>query len=221
MRTAASMPKSVCHTAPAVRSPFKRSSKPKKPKRAPAPFIVGVARSGTTLLRLMLDAHPELTIPPETQFFSEVAQACRADATPEQLIELLTSQRRWGDFGFDSDELLKRLRQKDDPGPRFVMRHFYELYAEKQGKPRWGDKTPGYAERIKRINQVLPESRFIHLIRDGRDAALSRAHRAGKDDPFDVMARRWVRRITTAREQGAEIDHYMEMRYEDLVADPE
>ena len=215
------MPKTVCHTAPAVRNPFKSSPKEKKPKRAPAPFIVGVSRSGTTLLRLMLDAHPELTIPPETQFFSEVAQACRAGASPEELIDLLTSQRRWGDFGLDSNELLERLRQKEDPGPRFVMRNFYGLYAEKQGKPRWGDKTPGYAERIKRINQVLPESRFIHLIRDGRDAALSRAHRAGKDDPFDLMARRWVRRITIAREQGAEIDHYMEMRYEDLVSDPE
>jgi hypothetical protein len=204
-----------------MRSPFKSSPKKKKPKRAPAPFIVGVSRSGTTLLRLMLDAHPQLTIPPETQFFSDVAQACRAGATPEQLIELLTAQRRWGDFRLDSGELLQRLRGKEEPGPRFVMRNFYELYAEKQGKPRWGDKTPGYAERIKRINQVLPESRFVHLIRDGRDAALSRSNRAGKDDPIEVTARRWKKRITIAREQGAEVDHYMEMRYEDLVSDPE
>jgi hypothetical protein len=205
-----------------VRVPFRKPAQPEsKPKRPPAPFIVGVSRSGTTLLRLMLDAHPELTIPPETHFFSDVARACRSGATPEELIGVFTGQRRWGDFQLDADELLQRLRGKDEPGPRFVMRAFYELYAEKQGKPRWGDKTPGYAERIKRIKQVLPESRFIHLIRDGRDAALSRARRAGKAEPVEVAASRWRRRIAIAREQGAEVDHYLELRYEDLVADPE
>jgi Sulfotransferase family len=204
-----------------VRAPFRRQQPEQKPKRFPAPFIVGVSRSGTTLLRLMLDAHPELTIPPETHFFSDVARACRAGATAEELIALLTSQRRWGDFQLDADELLGRLRAKEEPGPRFVLRSFYELYAERQGKPRWGDKTPGYAERIKRINQVLPESRFVHLIRDGRDAALSRARRAHKAEPIEVAASRWKRRILKAREQGAQVEHYLELRYEDLVAEPE
>ncbi len=56
-----------------------------------------------------------------------------------------------------------------------AVRAFFEAYAGEQGKPRWGDKTPAYMLAIQRIGRTLPESRFIHLIRDGRDVALSQA----------------------------------------------
>ena len=52
----------------------------RKADRAPVPFVVGMNRSGTTLLRMMLDAHPELTIPPETHFVPDLIRACRKTA---------------------------------------------------------------------------------------------------------------------------------------------
>ena len=59
-------------------------------RRAPAPFIVGVSRSGTTSLRLALEAHPELAIPPETHFVPELIEACQTSAaTAEQVVRLL------------------------------------------------------------------------------------------------------------------------------------
>ena len=131
----------------------------------------------------MLDSHPELTIPPETHFFPVVVKACRKGCTPQELVDLLVAQRRWGDFKIEPEWLLERLQGEEQVGARRAMRTFYEVYADRQGKPRWGDKTPGYAKHIKRIDRVLPESRFIHMIRDGRDAALSRGKRAAKPSP--------------------------------------
>ena len=191
--------------------------------RPPVPFVVGVGRSGTTLLRLMLDAHPDLTVPPETSFVPKLIEAAREDgATPERLAEVLVNHRRWGDFSLEIDELEERWHALPQLKPGPVVRAFFELYAEKQDKPRWGDKTPGYTQHIKQISKVLPEARFIHLIRDGRDVVLSRVNTlALKPVPISKAAKRWKRRLKGARRQGAKVEHYLELRYEQLVTEPE
>ncbi len=74
--------------------------------RPPVPFIVGVGRSGTTMLRLMLDAHPELTIPPETHFVPDLIDAIEGGATPEQAVEVMTAVRQWGDLHTEPEEVL-------------------------------------------------------------------------------------------------------------------
>ena len=83
---------------------------------------------------------------------------------------MLTTHRRWGDFGLDIEDLKKRwARVAAGSSLAESSARSIELYAEQQGKPRWGDKTPGYTQHIRKISKVLPEARFIHLIRDGRD----------------------------------------------------
>ena len=190
----------------------------------PAPFVVGAAGSGTTMLRLMLDAHPELAIPPETHFLPRLFAAARADgATPESVAGALAAERRWGDFGVDAGELTERLAQLPVLTPSGAARCFYRAYAAKHEKPRWGDKTPRYVLNMARIARVLPEARFVHLIRDGRDVRLSRLNRTDSPPPPEVSARRWRRRIERGRRQAARLDDgaYLEVRFEDLVADPE
>jgi hypothetical protein len=189
----------------------------------PAPFVVGVTRSGTTLLRMMLDAHPQLTIPPETHFIPDLIEASREEqASPESLHEVVVGNRRWGDFHLDSDALLERFEAIQPLNAGDAIRAFFDLYAEGQGKPRWGDKTPIYINRMMLIERALPEARFIHLIRDGRDAALSRAKRVLKEPtPMFKVAERWRNRILRAREQGPRLNHYLELRYEDVVLDTE
>jgi hypothetical protein len=188
--------------------------------------VVGATRSGTTLLRLRLDAHPEIAIPSETHFIPELIRAReKHGATPDRMIELLTSHRRWGDFHIEASELQARWEQLGDglTGPEAV-RTFFRIYGEKQGgPPRWGDKTPGYVKQMREIQEYLPEARFIHLIRDGRDVALSQAERSLDEEAPSIaeVAERWQRRIRSAREQAVELNHYLEVRYEDLVADPE
>ena len=188
----------------------------------PVPFVVGMNRSGTTLLRMMLDAHPQLTIPPETHFVPDLIKAVREDdATPESALAAMKSAREWGDFGFSDEEMLGRLRAlpKLKPGP--AVRTFYEAYMEQQGKSRWGEKTPTYVQKMKLIQRALPEARFIHVIRDGRDVALSVLDRTVRELTAADVARRWQKKITKAREDSPQLRHYTEIRYEDLILDTE
>jgi hypothetical protein len=189
----------------------------------PAPFIVGVGRSGTTLLRLMLDAHPELTIPPETHFVPELIETCRKRrVSADRLLEIVVSQRQWADFGLEAEELRRRFAAVEPLEAGEALRAFYRLYAERAGKSRWGDKTPIYVERMREIEAALPEARFVHLIRDGRDVALSRIRRAlGEPPPARRVAKAWRQRIAGARRQARRLRHYMEVRYEDLVLEAE
>jgi hypothetical protein len=200
-----------------------------EPDQPPAPFVVGVARSGTTLLRLMLDAHPQLAIPPETHFIPKLAKAL--GELPKSVGEgemrrrafaLITEHRRWPDYGLSERELEHRFDHVEPFTATTALRAFYGLYAEKQGKPRWGDKSPSYVRRMRRVHAVLPESHFVHLIRDGRDVALSQLEVHHGNDEVSEAAAEWVERIEKARGVGGRFgDAYMEVRYEDLVTDPQ
>jgi hypothetical protein len=187
-------------------------------RREPAVFVVGMNRSGTTLLRMMLDAHPQLTIPPETHFVPDLIKAVREPgATPEDALEAMKSAREWGDFGFSDEEMLARLRALPKLKPGAAVRTFYEAYMQQQGKPRWGEKTPTYVQKMKLIQRALPEARFVHVIRDGRDVALSVLDRTVRDLTAADIARRWQKKITKAREDAPALEHYTEIRYEDLI----
>lgn len=188
----------------------------------PAPFVVGVTRSGTTLLRLMLDAHPQLAVPPETHFALDVIAAFKlGPVSPEGFVEIVTTHRRWPDFGLDAEVLLARVMEVEPLAAGPALRAFYRYYADEAGKPRWGDKTPGYLRKMAKIEKALPEARFVHLIRDGRDVAVSITGLHFGPRSVPEAAHRWAKRIRVAREQGARVGHYIELRYEDLISDPE
>ena len=125
-----------------------KKRKTDEPERAPVPFIVGVGRSGTTMLRLMLDAHPDLTIPPETHFVPDLIDAIQTGASREKAVATMTAVRQWGDLGIEPEEVLERWRELDEFAPGPALRSFYAIYTERQGKPRWGDKTPIYVKNM-------------------------------------------------------------------------
>jgi hypothetical protein len=188
----------------------------------PAPFVIGAARSGTTLLRMMLDAHGELAVPFETQLLPELLDAREDGAEPAQLAEMLVTHRRWPDFGLDADEIRTEFTALEPFDLAEAMRRFYRAYARSQGKPRWGDKSPGYALHVERIGALLPEAHFVHLIRDGRDVRLSQLRRGSDHPNAKKHARRWRKRVRTAQKEGATLPgRYMELRYEDLITEPE
>jgi len=200
----------------------RRRTKERHLPKPPAPFVIGMTRSGTTLMRLMLDSHPELAIPPETHFIPEVIKAFRdGNNSPDEVVALMVEGRRWSDFGIAERTLRRELnRLRPLVRPEVPIRTFYRLYAKQQNKPRWGDKTPGYATKMRRINRTLPEARFVHMIRDGRDVALSLRDRdAGLTT--EQVARRWRHRIRNTRRAAEHLSNYLEIGYEELVADPE
>lgn len=202
---------------------------PADPCHAPMPMIVGVPRSGTTLLRFMLDSHPLVAIPPETGFLAFASKfwtlrCMKGFAAREALFRIVTrlplKSGPWQDFGIDADEFREELRQIEpfDVGEGF--RAFYRLYARKQKKPRYGDKTPLYCLHLRDIEKILPEAHFIHVIRDGRDVALSlRPMWFAPAQDMRTLAQYWSKLVRNTRETGRQSHAYLEVHYEELIKD--
>jgi len=194
-------------------------------RMVPAPFIVGTRSAGTTMLRLMLDAHPDLAIPFQTHFIPTVAHNCgRASDPRKAFVETLTSLWRWPNFHVDDHVLEERVAVIDPFDVGEGLRAFYRIYAENHGKPRWGDKTPGYGAQMHLIQKLLPEAHFIHIIRDGRAVAVSLNdawRSSGRMKSVPEAAAWWVRKIEKARRQADGLSFYLEVRYEDLVLETE
>jgi hypothetical protein len=188
----------------------------------PAPIIVGVGRSGTTLLRLMLDAHPDVAIPTETHFLADLQLDKLSRLSHDEFLRIVTEGMTWPNLVLDKTEFSAAVRAIQPFSAGAALRCFFRSYAALFGKSRWGDKTPRYRSCMSTIQSVLPEAHFIHIVRDGRDTALSyRGLWFGPGDDIATQARFWVAEIEAARRQAPELLHYREVRYEDLVAQPE
>jgi hypothetical protein len=189
----------------------------------PAPFIVGVPRSGTTLLRLQLDAHPQLAIPPETGFGQLAARFESSGATRDELLDALTALPTWQELGVERERLVGVFEDVPRWSVGAGLRAYYRTYAAAQGKSRYGDETPEHAGCMGVLERALPEARFIHVIRDGRDVAASLRGLpfAPGDGGIAAIAAFWRDTIWRARLDGTRLRHYIEVRYEHLVAEPE
>jgi hypothetical protein len=171
----------------------------------------------------MLDAHPDLAIPPETGFLT-LAPRLRGhgDRLRKRFYRSVTSYPKtgpaWPDFGITEGAFLSALCDISSFTPAEGFRAFYRLYASRFGKTRWGDKTPLYCKEIDLIRKVLPETRFIHIIRDGRDVALSlRQQWFSPGWDIRTQAAFWQEAVIAGRRAGVGRPDYLEVRYEDLV----
>ena len=192
-------------------------------------FIVGFQRSGTTLLRLMLDNHPDVAIPLDTtglwnQFEGRLPEYgdLTAASNRRHLIEDLVREERirlW-EIPLDPDKIEQKWNGAGYSG---LIDAFYRIYAEARGKARWGDKDPGNMVRISQLDRWFPESQFIHIIRDGRDACLSQLQQSFGFDDLLPCAAAWKEQVWWVREMGKLLgeQRYFELRYEDLVAQPQ
>jgi hypothetical protein len=183
----------------------------------PAPFIVGCGRSGTTLLRMMLDSHPLVAIPPETDFLPELFGADLR--TPAAFMDRLRAHWRLADLHIETAVLAERVARLQPFDVADAVRALYALYAEKFGKPRFGDKTPFYSGHLETIAGNLPEARFLHMIRDGRDVAASMIPLWFGPDNGAEMGHHWRSTIEEIRSHPDL--PVLEVRYEALVTDTE
>jgi Sulfotransferase family len=185
-------------------------------------FIVGSARSGTTLLRLILNAHPDIAVPPESRFITELWTG-QDEVGVDAFLQRLDAHRLFRVWDLPVEGVRAELGDKEQVPYRDAVLAAYRAFAKAAGKSRYGDKTPRYVEHISFLSRLFPGSRFIHLVRDGRNVAMSYA-----DVPFGPKtvakaASLWADRVragmTTGRGLGR--GRYVESRYEDLVEDPE
>jgi hypothetical protein len=168
-------------------------------QRARAPiFIVGCQRSGTTLLRLILDSHPAISCGPETRFLPDLARITTSD------------WKRISRYGFDRDYWLGRVAE--------FFGGFQDDYARARGKSRWADKTPMYALSIGYLDELFPQCQIVHVIRDGRDVVASHRQHWGYQSALRAVPK-WPHYVRTARQAGTVLpsDRYFEVRYEDMV----
>src|SRR5215469_18258231 len=191
---------------------------------APPVIVLGVGRSGTTLLRVMLDRSNELAIPYETFFVTALAHRHGKRPRLDDFVDDLGRFYQLYEWGIDPEDVRPRLREGMTTGEAIAA--VFEVYAEREGKPRWGDKTPLYMQSLPQLERLFPDATWVHLVRDGRDAALSflalpegfSGKTWAQPRTAAQFAARWRTEILSARRIGG---HYLELRYEDLVADPE
>ena len=187
--------------------------------------VLGVSRSGTTLLKAMLDSHSQLAIPSESYFIPQLWHRHGAQPSREAFVDDLRRLAKIREWGVDPEDVRRRLPER--PSFSEAVQTIYRIYAEARGKPRFGDKTPLYMQHLDVLARAFPRARYVHIVRDGRDAALSllamtRRPRFNPARPRGVgdFACAWEREVRSARRFGR--DHpYLELRYEDLVAEPE
>lgn len=171
--------------------------------RMPRPiFLVGCQRSGTTMLRLVLDSHSHISCGPETRFLADLERVVGPD------------WKRLSQYGYSQEEWLERIGDFFDG--------LQADYARAHGKQRWADKTPLYALNLDFISRMFPDCQIVHVIRDGRDVAVSHRKRFGYRSALK-SAIKWPRYIKAARAVGERLpaDRYYELRYEAVVDDTE
>jgi hypothetical protein len=192
------------------------------------------------LLRRIVSAHPAITITPEAHWiyrFFEEKRGLSPDGTiAPQFVDLLLEHPKFALFRLSAEEV--RALAGNGPGLSYAsfLTRIFDLYGQKQGKALVGNKTPDAARKIHILHALWPEARFVHLIRDGRNVALSLMNwsrvstkRPGtfstwKDDPISTAAMWWELNVRCGREGAASLLNpamYYELRYESLILNPE
>ncbi len=205
----------------------------------PYVFIVGCPRSGTALLRRIVNAHPQVAITRESHWIPQWCEE-QTGLTPEgpvtpELISRLLGHPRFARLHMGQEELLTLMRSGQPMSYACFVTGIFDLYGKAQGKALVGVRTPGYGRRLSTLHALWPTARFVHLIRDGRDVCLSMmgwavAHQkqrpatlaTWKDDPGSTAALWWELNVRLGRQAERSLgpDLYYEIRYESLVNHP-
>ena len=181
----------------------------------PPIFVLGIYRSGTTLLRYVLDSHPRIACPPESNFLQHF----------EALLEDPEAEYGLRSMGFDGDLVVRELR-------RFCV-HLFGNYAASQGKPRWADKTPRYVDHLDLVDRLFPEACYVAIHRHPLDQihsftrggafwhpALTR-FRPDLADPLIAAAHYWAEKTERVLAFCASAQRAHALQYEALCRAPE
>lgn len=187
-------------------------------------FIVGVQRSGTTMLSVMLSKHPDIEMEPNSIGF-------RLVTCFNNYYDLLPHNAQ-----YDKREVLSWLIEKDDKGRLGKLLDYknadqYNTVRDlvdgsiakklaQKGKLVWGDKSPNLQHFLGELMALIPNAKFLHIIRDGRATAYSMHKRSYKN--LKLCAQEWVdgNIFGWVNEDVLGPDQYKVLKYEDLLNNP-
>ena len=209
----------------------------------PYMFIVGCPRSGTTLLRRMVDAHPLIAVTKESQWFDKSWIAKwfeqRRGLTPDgkvssELVALMLEHPKFHRLKISRQRFVDLGRDGASVHFSSLVTGIFDHYGQVKGKTLVGNKDPAYVRKLNLLHSLWPQARFVHLIRDGRDVYLSvmdwrdkgpiakRKFVTSSDDPVSTVALWWELNVSRGRQSGKLLGPklYYEIRYESLVVRP-
>jgi hypothetical protein len=198
-----------------------------RPERPVLPIVVGCGRSGTTLLRSMLDSHPSLAMSMGRWPLDLWARRARYERPNGfdlgRFAQDLIAVPQFDALRIEPDWVRAALAGVEPIGYGEAWRRVFALYAQARGKTRVGHKNPGFVEHVETVASWWPEARFVHIHRDGRDVALSLVEQGWGPNNVAGAARWWDERVRAGRRGGYALgaDRYLEVLYADLVAEPE
>lgn len=195
------------------------------PLRYPV-FVVGMPRSGTTLLSSMLDAHSKIAISPETHFYTR----CQPDTQDregaiDEALSRLQQQPGVQDMNLTEEEwreIEKHVWDAPAPTPSDVLAALETTYAKRFDADAWGEKTPDHLPHVPLLLRDFPDAVVIGIVRDPRDVWLSLREMPWCRSSLPEMALKWRKYAqATERYRRKHPDRFREVRYEDVLDAPE
>ncbi|MBC7460032.1 MAG: sulfotransferase [Thermoleophilia bacterium] len=213
--------------APTAAEPTRDAGGAVVASRAPF-FIVGSDRSGTTMLRLILDrASAGPAVPPETMFITDFLPALRSGKLGDHAAAADFTKRVWNHprvqlWELEGEPQTPPEGLSHEDAFRWGIEQPFIAYMLRHGKTWWADKTPPHIDHIEYLLEIFPDAKFVELVRDGRDVALSiMGLPFGGNNPY-ATGKRWASCVRKGAEARAEMpDRVVLVRYEDLVTQPE
>ena len=192
-------------------------------------FLLGCPRSGTTLLRVMLNAHPRIALPPENRFVAPLwfgrhrfTPPGSARAARRMAAALTRRGRGSSHLGLSRAALVADFERTRPQSVAEALDQVFAAYARRHGKARWGDKRPAYYTMFDELHTMFPDAKFVHLVRDGRGCVASL-----KRPPFSYSSTRavatWLNSMHAGRRALRRLgpERVLELRYEDLTTETE
>lgn len=189
-------------------------------------FIIGTERSGSNLLRLILDAHSGIVVPhpphlvryflPLESLYGDLSDEKRFSALVGDILALVEAHIHPWPWIPGPEAVLARAPQRSVFGVYLAV---HELLREHVGERRWGCKSTFMVEHVETLRALCPGARFLWLFRDARDVAASSKESVFSAFTPALSARLWARQQESAL--AAEGPDMLRVRYEELVAEPE
>jgi hypothetical protein len=180
-------------------------------------FILGMPRSGTTVVRSILNQHPSIAIAPETHFLTAYVDR---NNKPEVCLQKYIATDRFKYLDIDDEKLISRLKQEVNLTHHAIFDAILKEYAHFMGKSIFGEKTPGNYEHVDTLLHWYPNARIIWMIRDPRAVAASYQNVGWHSKDVIGPAIRW-RKSMKLLDRWEKSKNVVIVKYEDLVKEPQ